>query len=65
MPVPPSNPQETQAVVAVLIIVGACICAVYWRTALRVMLIAAIALAVYGSVVGIDAVTSLMAAHHR
>jgi hypothetical protein len=65
MPVPPTNAHDTQAVVAVMIIIAACICAVYWRTALRVMLILTIALAVYGSVVGIDAVTALISAHHR
>jgi len=65
MPVPTSNPQDTQAVIAVVIAIAACLGAVYWRTALRVILIAAIALAVYGTVVGIDGVTSLISAHHR
>jgi hypothetical protein len=64
MPVPPSNPQETQAAVAVLILITACLCAVYWRTALRVILIAVIALAVYGTVVGVDGVSALVHAHH-
>ena len=44
---------------------AACICVVYWRTALRVILIAVLALAVYGAVVGIHGVSSLMAAHHH
>jgi hypothetical protein len=64
MPVPPSSPQETQAAVAVVIVVVATVCAVYWRIALRIILIAAIALAAYGTVVGVDGVSSLMTAHH-
>jgi hypothetical protein len=63
MPVPPSNPQDTQAAIAVLI--AACLCVIYWRMALRVILIVVIALAIYGAVIGIHGVTSLMAQHHR
>jgi hypothetical protein len=65
MPASPSNPQDTQAAVAFLIIFAACLCAVYWRIALRVILIAAIALAIYGTIVGVDGVSSLVSAHHR
>jgi hypothetical protein len=65
MPIPPTNPQDTQAAIAVLAAIAACICVVYWRTALRVILIAVLALAVYGAVVGIHGVSSLMAAHHH
>jgi hypothetical protein len=65
MPVPPNNPQDTQAAIAVLIAITACLCVAYWRTALRMILIVVIALAVYGAVAGIDGVTSLMAQHHR
>jgi hypothetical protein len=63
MPVPPSNLQDTQAVIAALI--AACLCAAYWRIALRVILIAVIALAICGAAVGFDGVTSLLAQHHR
>jgi hypothetical protein len=63
MPIPPSNPQDTQAAIAVLI--AAFLCVIYWRTALRVILIVVIALAIYGAVIGIDGVTSLIAQHHR
>jgi hypothetical protein len=63
MPVPPSNPQDTQAAIAILI--AACLCVTYWRTALRVIIIVVIALAIYGAVMGIDGVTSLTAQHHR
>ena len=65
MPVPPSNPQDTQAAIAVLIAITACLCVAYWRTALRIILIVVIALAVFGVVAGIDGVASLMAQHHR
>lgn len=48
---PPANPQDTLTAIAVLVTIGAILCAVYWRTALRVLLVAAIAVAVYGMVV--------------
>jgi len=65
MPVPPSNPQDTQAAVAVLVAIAAGCCVAYWRTALRVILIMIVILAVYGAVIGIHGVSSLMAAHHQ
>lgn len=65
MPVPPASPQDTQAVIAVLAAIAAGLCVVYWRTALRVILILLLALAVFGAVVGADGVSSLIAAHHR
>jgi hypothetical protein len=65
MPIPSSNPQDTQAAVAVLALIAAGVCVVYWRTALRVILIVVLALAVYGAFVGIHGVSSLMAAHHN
>jgi hypothetical protein len=65
MPAPPANPQDTATAIALLVAFAVCVCAVYWRTALKVILIAALALAVYGTVVGIDTVTSVLAAHHR
>jgi hypothetical protein len=63
MPTPPS-PQDTQAAIAVVaaILIGGCV--IYWRTALRVLLIAVLVLAVYGAVVGIHGVSSLMTHHH-
>ena len=65
MPVPPSNPQDTQAAVGVLIAVAAYFCVAHLRTTLRVILAVVIALAIVGALVGIDGVTSLMASHHR
>ncbi|MGD0109397.1 MAG: hypothetical protein ABSC06_35995 [Rhodopila sp.] len=64
MPVP-TNPHDTQTVIVVLIAIGACFCVAYWRTALRVVLVILLALAIYGAVVGIEGATSLIAAHHR
>jgi hypothetical protein len=66
MPVPPSNPQDTNTAIAVLIsIAAAYFCVAYWRTALRLILVIVIALTVYGVVVGLHGVTSLMVAHHQ
>ena len=65
MPVPSSNPQDTQAAIAVLIAIAACLCVAYWRMALRVILVVLIALAIYGAVAGVEGVTSFMASHHR
>jgi hypothetical protein len=65
MPIPPANPQDTQAAIAVLAAIAAGFCVAYWRTVLRVILIALLALAVYGAIVGIHSVSSLMAAHHH
>jgi hypothetical protein len=65
MPAPPSNPQDTQAALVVLIAIGAWLCVAYWRNTLRIILAVLIALALFGAVVGIEGVTSLMASHHR
>lgn len=65
MPVPPSNPQASQAVIAVLIAIAAWLCVAYWRNTLRMILAVLIALAIFGALVGIEGVTSLMASHHR
>jgi hypothetical protein len=65
MPVPTSNPQGTQVAIAVLAAIAAYLFAAHWRMTLRVIVIAVIALAVYGAVVGIDGVSSLMSPHHR
>jgi hypothetical protein len=65
MPVPTSNPQDTQAAIAVLIAVVACLCVAYWRTAVKVVIVILLALTIYGAVVGIEGATSLMTAHHR
>ena len=63
MPVPSSNPQNIQAVIAILI--AACFCVAYWRMTLRVILIVVIALVIGGAVVSIHALTALMSTHHH
>lgn len=63
MPVPPSNPQDIQTAIAVL--VAACLCVAYWRITLRLIVIVAIALAIFGAVIGIHGVTSVLVQHRR
>jgi hypothetical protein len=65
MPVPPTNPQGTQAAVVVLIAIAAWLCVAYWRNTLRIIIAVLIALAIYGAVAGIEGVTSVMTSHHR
>jgi hypothetical protein len=65
MPVSTSNPQDTQAAIAFLLILAACASIIYWRLALRVVLVGGIALAIYGAVHGFDAASHLVTAHHK
>jgi hypothetical protein len=65
MPALPANPQDTQAAIAVIVAITAGFVVVYWRTALRVILIVMLALAIYGAVVGVHGLSSLVTAHHR
>jgi len=65
MPVPPTNPQDTQAVIVVLVAIAAGFCVVHWRIALRAIIILVLAFAIYGAVVGIHGVSSLVTAHHH
>ena len=65
MPVSPTSPQGTQVVLVVLLAIIAWLCVAYWRNTLRIILAVLIAFAIYGAVVGIEGVTSLMASHHR
>ena len=62
MPVPPSNPQGTQAAIAVLIAIAAWLSVAYWRNTLRIIFAVLIALAIYGAIEGM---TSVMALHHH
>jgi hypothetical protein len=64
MAVPPSHAQDTLTVIAVMIGIAACLSVAYWRTALRVVLVVAVALAVYGAIAVIYGVASLMSARH-
>jgi hypothetical protein len=52
MPVPSNHPQDTQAILVVITFL-ACLCVVYWRTALRVIVVALVALAIYGTITGL------------
>jgi hypothetical protein len=65
MHVPPNNANGTAAAIAVLIAIAAWIGMRYWRTALRVIVVVLIALAVYGVVVGIDTMTPQVANHNH
>jgi hypothetical protein len=64
MLIPPSNPSN-QAAIAVIVFIAVSVCAAYWRTVLRVILIAGVAVAVYGTIVGVQEVSALVAAHHH
>ena len=59
-----SQPQDTLTVIAILAVISAILAVAYWRTALRVILIVAIALAVYGAISVIYGLASVMTAHH-
>jgi hypothetical protein len=52
MPLPPSQPHDNQAVVAMVLFLAA-LCVAYWRMALRVLAILLIALAVLGVIAGL------------
>lgn len=65
MPVPPPNPQDAQAAIAVVISVVIGWCVIYWRTALKVALIVILILIVYGVAVGFHDASSLMATHQH
>jgi hypothetical protein len=62
MPIPPASPDDTHAAIAVMVFIAVSVCAAYWRTALRVCLVAAVAIAVYGTIVGIEYASSLVTA---
>ncbi len=65
MSVPPSSPQDTQAVVAVLVAIAVGWSVIHWRAALKVILIVVVALVVYGTVTGFHDVSSLLATHRQ
>lgn len=65
MPAPPNDPHDTATAIAMIVAFIVCLSAIYWRTAVKVILIAALALTIYGTVVGIDTVTWVLAAHHH
>jgi hypothetical protein len=64
MPVLPSNPQDSQPAIVLLIVIATYLCVAHLRIILRVILGVALALAIVGAVVGGEAVMSLMTSHH-
>jgi hypothetical protein len=65
MPVPPANPQDTQAAIAVVVAIVIGWCVIYWRTALKVALVVMLILLAYGMAVGLHGASALLATHHR
>jgi hypothetical protein len=66
MPLPPTTPQDTQAAITVLLAIGVAWAVTYWRTALKVILIVVLILAIYGVVVlGFHSASALLAIHHH
>ena len=57
MHVPAPQPQNSQAIAVIAFFVAA-LCVRYWRTALRLIVIAVIALAVLGLIVGLHGIHS-------
>jgi hypothetical protein len=60
MSVPPTNPQDTEAAIAVLIAIGAIFCVFYWRMALRIIIILLLILTIYGAVAGFHGLSDLL-----
>ena len=65
MPLPPSNPQDTQAAIAVAVAVIAAWAVFYWRTALKVAVLVILAVIAYGVIAGLLDASSLLAAHRH
>ncbi len=65
MSVPPTTPQDAHAAIAVLLVIAAALCVFYWRMALKIIVIVAIILIIYGTVTGFDDVKSLLTLHHH
>lgn len=49
MAAPHGQPQDIQAIAVLAVLIGI-LCVIYWRIALRIFLVALIALAIYGAV---------------
>lgn len=65
MPLPPTTPQDTQAAIAVLVVIVAAWSVTYWRTALKVILIVVLILIVFGVVIGFHSASVLLATQHH
>ena len=65
MPLSPSNPQDTQALISVAVVVIAAWAVFYWRTALKVAIIVILVVVAYGVIAGVLDATSLLATRHH
>ena len=61
MPVPLGNAQGTHAVIAAVVVIGACLFVRYLGAVLRIILVVVIAVAAYGTITGFDGLRSLIA----
>jgi hypothetical protein len=52
MPVPPTSPQDNNAILVIVLLVAG-LCTIYWRITLRLIAIGLIALAAYGLIVSL------------
>lgn len=64
MPIQSTQPQDTLAVIAIVVVVTTLVSAAHWRAALRVLLALTVALAVLGGIVILYSLFTVMAAHH-
>jgi hypothetical protein len=64
MPASPAQPNDTLAVIAVLVIIVAGLCATHWRAVLPAIVAITAVLALTGAGVVIYGLVSLMASHH-
>jgi len=60
----PASLQDTMAAIAVLVSIGAIMCVVYWRTALRVFFAVVIAIVIYWVAIVIYGLAWLMTRVH-
>jgi hypothetical protein len=58
MPALSPQPQDSNAIVAIVLFL-ACICVIYWRFVLRVIVIILVALAIYGTFEGLHGLDHL------
>jgi hypothetical protein len=65
MQVPATNPQDSRAAVAAILIVVVSWSVFYWRTALRVLLVMAVGLIFYTAFTGLSSATSLLTTLHH
>jgi hypothetical protein len=58
MPAPLTQPEHNQTILVVVLFVAS-LCVAYWRTALRLIAIILVALAVYGVIAGLQGLHNL------